>query len=460
MPGRILLVDDTLTSRFLTRTKLFNAYFEVIEAQTGKDALQIAFDEEPDLVLLDAMMPGIDGFETCRRLKLAPETAHIPVVMLTALEDRDSRLRGIDAGADDFLTRPSPDRRMLSRIESLVRSKMAMDELRLRAIDAPGRQLDGFALEDMVATPQDASLLLVGLGTETGPDLAGEIRNRLGAAVEIAEDIAAARALASGGRFDAFLVGQPEGEKSPLRAAATLLSMPASRRAAITVLDRTADAGLAVAAFDLGVCDVLDLPLDPIELAARLRVQLRRKFYADALRRSVKTSIEMASIDPLTGLYNRRFTNARLAHMLARPETGKGSNRTVAMLLDLDKFKPVNDRYGHAAGDCVLAEFAARLRANVRQVDLVARIGGEEFLVVMPDTRAGSAARVAERVRNAVESPPFTLDRDGTQINLTVSIGLSVHRRGEPAAAFLARADDALYASKTSGRNTVTMAAA
>ena len=108
MPGRILVVDDVATNRLIARAKLVASYFDVIEAESGEQAIELAEREQPDLILLDVLMPGIDGFETCRRLKAGRTTLHIPVVMLTALDQQADRLRGLDAGADDFLSKPYP----------------------------------------------------------------------------------------------------------------------------------------------------------------------------------------------------------------------------------------------------------------------------------------------------------------------------------------------------------------
>jgi two-component system cell cycle response regulator len=123
MPGRILVVDDVATNRFIARAKLTASYYDVIEVEDGEQAIEIAGREQPDLILLDVLMPGIDGFETCRRLKAAQKTQHIPVVMLTVLDDQADRLRGLDAGADDFLSKPYLDMALFTRVSSLIQMK-------------------------------------------------------------------------------------------------------------------------------------------------------------------------------------------------------------------------------------------------------------------------------------------------------------------------------------------------
>ena len=165
-------------------------------------------------------------------------------------------------------------------------------------------------------------------------------------------------------------------------------------------------------------------------------------------------TLVMAVTDPLTGLYNRRYANNHLESLIIRHQAG--GRGLAAMMLDLDRFKSINDNHGHGAGDEVLCEFARRLRESVRGIDLVSRIGGEEFLVIMPE----DAERVAQRVRGAVEEAGFSLKDVATPLKVTVSIGLAFHRMQEAGGTLIGRADAALYASKNRGRNMVTMATA
>lgn len=458
MPGRILIVDDVPSSRLIARAKLSMAYYDVIEAETGEEAIEVAAREEPDLILLDVMMPGIDGFETCRRLKAEPQTAHIPVVMLSSLSNRADRVRGLESGADDFLTKPFEDTALLSRVSSLTRMKMMIDELRLRTQTSRELGLDATSGLELAVNYADASILLISNDLDLTEDATRTLRGSLGAAVEIARGESELRALMKSNDFDAFVIGTELADGEPLRIASMLRGRPNTRQAALIMTFAEADRISPPLAMDMGVPDYLVQPVDFSELAARLRVQLRRKHYSDQLRKSVEDSMVLAVTDPLTGLYNRRYANAHIDGMIA---TSKSDATTlIAMVLDLDRFKQVNDTYGHASGDRVLVEFAQRLKRNFRPADLLSRIGGEEFLVVMPDILPENAARVAERVRNAVEAPEFAIDEEGTAISITVSIGLAQHRLGESSTDLIGRADAALYESKAAGRNMVTLSAA
>ena len=458
MPGRILLVDDVATNRLIARAKLEASYYDVIEAETGEQAIALAEAEQPDLILLDVMMPGIDGFETCRRLKESRATMHIPVVMLTALDQQSDRLRGLDAGADDFLSKPYPDMALFTRVSSLIRMKLMIDELRLRHETSRAMGLEELSGPDDGLNYASSSVLLV---CDPGDLMAGtvaEIRARLGCAIEIAEGERAARSLLASNRYDACVIGPRLADGEPMRIASLLRSRPETRQTSVMVVFSSDDLSKAHLALEMGVSDYLTYPPDFAELTARLKIQLRRKHYSDRLRSSMEDSLVMAVTDPLTGLYNRRYANSHLEALIARREAG--GLGLAAMILDLDRFKLINDTHGHAAGDEVLREFARRLRENVRGIDLVSRVGGEEFLVVMPDIQPAHAEGVAERVRSAVENAGFDLDGLAPPLRVTVSIGLAFHRPGESGTTLIDRADRALYTSKSSGRNMVTLAKA
>jgi len=458
MPGRILVVDDVATNRLIARAKLTASYFDVIEAEDGEQALEIAGREQPDLILLDVLMPGIDGFETCRRLKAAHETQHIPVVMLTALDDRADRLRGLDAGADDFLSKPYPDMALFTRVSSLIRMKQMIDELRLRHETSRELGLESVTGVDAGLNFADASVLLICDSADPMAGTVAEIRNRLGCAIETAEGEAAARALLASNSYDACVIGPNLTDGEPMRIASVLRARPESRQTSVMMVFPPDELGKAHLAMEMGVADYLTYPPDFAEVTARLKVQLRRKHYSDRLRSSMHDTLMMAVTDPLTGLYNRRYANNHLESLIARHQPG--SHGLAAMVLDLDRFKSVNDRHGHRAGDEVLREFARRLGENMRGIDLVSRVGGEEFLVVMPDILPEDAQRVAERVRGAIENAGFELTDIAVPLSVTVSIGLAFHHPDEAGSDLIQRADAALYASKNSGRNMVTLAAA
>ena len=221
------------------------------------------------------------------------------------------------------------------------------------------------------------------------------------------------------------------------------------------------DRELAAQALDLGASDVIQTPVVSEELLARVATQTKRRRYVDILRRRVDRGLELSVVDQLTGLYNRRYMTNQLALWMKRASTGKQPLAVISV--DIDHFKQVNDQHGHDAGDRVLVQFADRMRAHVRPKDIVCRPGGEEFLVIMPETDAKLAVRAAERIRQAVASEPFDLDDAGSfQLRVTVSAGVAAYIGDEDdtVAEMLRRADAALYRAKSTGRNRVTNIAA
>jgi two-component system cell cycle response regulator len=170
-------------------------------------------------------------------------------------------------------------------------------------------------------------------------------------------------------------------------------------------------------------------------------------------------SIEAAITDGLTGLYNRRYMES---HLSALVDQAAGRNKALAVLvLDIDYFKSINDTYGHDAGDDVLREFALRVRKSIRGIDLACRYGGEEFVVVMPETDMAVAATVAERLRRRIASEAFAVEEGARAIDVTISVGIAaLEGTGDTAARLMKRADQALYRAKRDGRNRVVADAA
>ena len=451
MSGRILVVDDIATNRMLLRARLSAAYYDVIQAESGPEALQKAVEFQPDIVLLDVMMPGMDGFQTCRELKANPATAHIPVVMVTALCERADRLRGLRSGADDFLTRPINDLALLSRVRNLLRAKFMFDELRLR--ERTTRDL-GLDTDPVETTPPPGRVMLLPGSRARGEFWRKSLTGQGFGEVTIPDNPAV---LSPADMPDVFVIhAAPAPGRDGLRLVSQLRARPESRAAGIVLVVPEGDQVMAARGLDLGAGDHLFEPLDPAELIARIKGQLRRKQMSDRLRNSVSDSLRLAALDPLTGLFNRRYASRHLERIKARARRdGKGF---ALMMLDIDNFKQVNDRFGHAAGDRVLKEFAQRVQANLRGVDLVSRIGGEEFLVAMPDTSKAEARAASERLRRVIEATPFPCPGSVGGLPVTVSIGVTLGQPDSPAMEELIRqADRALYSAKARGRNTVTL---
>jgi two-component system cell cycle response regulator len=455
MTGRILVVDDQPLNVKLLEAKLTSEYYDVLTASGGAAAVRIATEERPDLILLDVMMPDMDGYEVCRILRDQPETMHIPIVMVTALSDTADRVLGLQAGADDFLTKPVDDLALFARVRSLLRFKVTFDELRLRfGVDdaAQFEQLEPIWNDAL----HDSSILLL-------EDFDSRARMIIEALegnhkVVVVDDEKSCYSELESGAFDAVIVSLSLDSIDGLRVVSQLRSRQQTRMLPILVLVEDGEMERLAKALDLGVTDYVMAPIDRNELIACARMQVRRKRYQDRLRTNLEASVSMASLDELTKLHNRRYLTTYLKREFERSrQTGKPLS---LVILDVDHFKKVNDTYGHAVGDVVLVELGRRMVQLVRSSDLPARYGGEEFVVVMPETEPAVARAVAERLRHCVANKPFEAVKDDLMLDITISVGVANLTESVATPDDLFRlADDALYKAKAGGRNQVVTAA-
>jgi two-component system cell cycle response regulator len=375
--------------------------------------------------------------------------------MVTALDQPSDRVTGLDAGADDFLTKPVDDFALFARVKSLVRLKMMTDELRMR--EETGQSMGLADAAETMVDPDPSGRILV---VEDRPESVAWFRGALEQKNKLVDVAAFDEALvcARGGDFDLIVVSLGIRSFDGLRLCSHLRSLPEVRNSPILVLVSEGESRKLIQALDMGVNDYLMRPVDRNELLARVRTQLRKKRYSDKLRHNVQLSLEMAITDPLTGLHNRRYMASHLDTLMKSACPAKPIS---FLIMDIDHFKAVNDTHGHDVGDEVLREFANRISANVRGIDLACRHGGEEFVVVMPDTDAGFAFAVAERLRQSIEATPIKISRAPGALNITVSIGIA-SSTGAPDVPeqLLRRADQALYRAKREGRNRVIAEAA
>jgi two-component system, cell cycle response regulator len=290
---KLLLIDDCESVHALLKVRLRREDVEVHTASGGEEGIALAKSLRPDLILLDVDMPGLDGYEVCRRLKQDPETMQLPVIFLSGQTTTDQKIRGLELGATDYIAKP----------------------------------------------------------------------------------------------------------------------------------------------------------FEPAELQARVRAALRTKYLIDLLA-------QRAQIDGLTGSWNRQYLDARLASELSLCR--RTSRPLSCLMLDIDRFKHINDTYGHPFGDVVIRAVAQAVTAAVRTEDVVCRYGGEEFAILLPNTTASAALALGERLRQAVAGLVLRCDHD--DVTVTCSVGVA-NLVAEPAPSILELADRALYEAKRGGRNRVVEAA-
>ncbi|AFB28641.1 PleD family two-component system response regulator [Rickettsia rickettsii] len=444
----ILVVDDIEPNIKLLTAKLLKEYYTVLTANSGKEALAILKKEKIDIILLDVMMPEIDGFEVCKTIKTDLETTHIPVVMVTALSDIDDRVKGLEAGADEFLTKPINDTALFVRLKSLSRMKSLIDELKLRNST---NALLGVTNIEMHDTFADKKILLIN-------DDVVQTKNIKQMLLKLTQNV---KVISNSDELDIIneytpdlvIISSTLENDDPLRIS-VILRGKAEISGVVIILQIDEDGmPLVVKGIELGINDYFVYPIEESELLARIRTQLRRKQYQDNLRNDLEQSVNLAVKDGLTGLFNRRYFYIHLKQIIAK--TNKESIKLCLLMCDIDNFKHVNDTYGHQAGDKVLTIVSRILKNTLRVTDLIARFGGEEFTILLTDIDISKAIETAERVRVKIECMNFHIEDQIEPLKTTISIGVTKYKKEESIESFIERADKAMYEAKTTGKNKV-----
>lgn len=453
MTARILVIDDILPNVKLLEAKLSAEYFDVITALSGPEGIQKAETQSPDMILLDVMMPGMDGFEVCQRLKANPATAHIPVVMVTALTDATDKVRGLESGADDFLSKPVNDVALMARVRSLVRLKMTVDEWRGRENTANHFGFAGSKNTVLSESFTKSRILVIEDKTFESEKFVETLKRDEDIVMPVRSG-EQGLALARQHSFDIITVSLNLANEDGLRLCAHLHSDEHTRSVPVLIVGEETDIKRIAQGLEIGAHDYILRPVDRNELLARVRTQVRRKRYQDRLRANYEMSLSLALTDSLTGLYNRRYLMVHLETLLRK---NVESNKCLCVLmLDIDHFKRINDTHGHGVGDQILKSFADCISYRLRSFDLVVRLGGEEFVVVLPDINLDMAMQVAERLRKSVCNEPFkvTIADKSIEVKVSVSIGgIMVEPGNTTVSEVLQHADEELYKAKEGGRN-------
>lgn len=460
MNGKILIIDDVATNRIVLKVKLGEARYHPLMAATGAEGLRMARKEHPDLILLDLMLPDISGVDVLQRLRNDPVTRDIPVIVVSTSTSLADRIRALEAGADDVFVKPFDDHLLMARLRNLLRSRQDLADLtegQDPALFGMAEQGMDFAHPGVLALVTDRPEMAIRLRH----DLAPMMRDKI-IVLGFGDVLADPEPGRTGADIYVIDADVPHSQNA-LRLLSDLRSRAPTRHAGICLLTGPFLRQDTLMGFDLGADAILSAGQSVAEIAGRLRAVLRRKRRADQRRERVQDGLRLAMIDPLTGLFNRRYAAARLGALVTSAvETGQSM---AVMVVDIDRFKSVNDRFGHAVGDDVLVQVCQRLAANLRADDLLARVGGEEFLIALPDTQLEEAHLVARRLCRMVQERPLGLPQ-GESLTITISIGLTL-LDGVPRAlqtnpadvvgALIDRADQALMESKKAGRNTVTL---
>lgn len=457
MSGRILIVDSVATHRIVLKVKLASAQYAVETCASCEEAEKHLLARMPDLILLNMSDPKEDRHGFCRKLRQMPGGEKLVIVGICAADNSKARFAALDAGADDVLPGQVSDALMQARVRSLLRRRNVGLEWQMR--DETSRVL-GFD-EDRTDFVVPASVAVITDRADSGKSCVEMLQKTLNYRVALISSAGALGHKASP-KTDLFVIDGTFTDRpraSLFQLISDIHAREETRKATKIVILPQGRHNQAAMLLDLGADDVVFADVTPEELALRARALIAHKLKQDRLRDRVRTGLLAAVTDPLTGLYNRRYAQTHLQRIA---EQAYASGRQYAvMVVDIDHFKQINDTYGHRVGDDVLCQLADRLRRNCRAIDLLARIGGEEFLIAMPNTTAERAHRAAERMRELVNSTPFILTDRSETLHVTISVGIAVDGLDNVGEARLDtvfdRADAALYQSKAAGRNMVSM---
>ncbi len=458
MQGTVLVIDGVSTNRIALKVQLSEAYFDVVQIDTLSALGPVLAQKRPDLVITALSLPDGSASDVKRVLSASGAFETVPVLAIDAQDDMAARLAALSAGVQDVLLQPVDDMVLQARIRSLLRARSAKEELRQQRSAAGGFALPaGDCLPTGLLESATVALVTQSVSKAHCWSAALALHSQFKLRCHNMSDI---RSIMTSPVPDAIVIELDE--ENPglgLRLIADLRARAATRQSIIVALPESNAPELAAEALDRGAHDVLQSGFVAEELNMRLTTQLEQKLLEDQLRDSIRSELKAAVLDPMTGLYNRRYATPYLEQVLQHArDTGESF---ALMVADLDHFKRVNDAYGHPVGDAVLVETAARLSSLIGPKDLLARIGGEEFLFVLPGQNAPDAAASAANLCAAINERAFHIGGVEEPIKMTVSIGavIATHRRAlsMTAAELIAEADQALYAAKNAGRNQVSL---
>lgn len=455
MPGRILIVDADATRRTLLRLKLSSASYEVDETNNSGTAQTLLHQQQPDVILLELPNELAENQDLCTRLIANAKLKNIPIIALTPVGDANARVRALNSGADDTLDLPVDELILLARIRNIRKTRGTLDELLRRSMTY---QTLGFA-EPQPDFARPSRIGLISGSAEQARDWHSDLKRHLGGKIDIYQHNQALKWSDAAECPDVLVItadlSRPD---EGLGLLSELRSGLHSRHIAVLMILRSQAQQQAVLALGLGANDIMYEGFSARELALRVKTLSRQKQRTDNLRRRADDEIRFAAIDPLTELYNRRYACAHLDGIIRQ---SRETNREYAVLmLDIDRFKSINDHYGHAVGDTIIAGVAKRLRLHLRTGDLIARFGGEEFLIALPNTTLDEAQQISERLRHAIACLPFKTAYQTDCVQVTISAGVTMGTGNSDIDDLLLAADQALYGAKDKGRNIVNFAPA
>jgi two-component system cell cycle response regulator len=454
--NKILIADDSPVTLASLSRMLSDDHYHTIQAADGQEALEKAFTELPDLILLDVMMPGIDGFEAARKLKEDFRTKHVPIILVTALDDPENRQAGMEAGAEEYLAKPVRRQELLARVNSMITLKQYREQLSIRNRSQRSLIVKCDEEENAGEVEEKLPVALLVEDNEADARLIRHILEEFPLRLERVSRGKDAVQIAQSAEADLILLDILLPDMSGFEVCQQIKNSSKGRDIPIVVITCLDDLDSKLKCIELRTDDYLVKPIVARELQARVKILLEKKRQLDKLRSHYKAAMDSAVIDWLTSLYNHGYFKKFLDLEIKKSLRQKYPISLI--MIDIDNFKTYNDSYSHAVGNIILQELAQVLFKLVRVVDLVARYGGDEFAVVLPYADLQGAYRAAQRIDQAIRTHRFSNITADREPQMTVSMGLAWYPQDAVHVDELIHcADLRLYRAKRKGKNQISI---
>lgn len=448
MTAKILIVDDLKFNIDLLEEHLQNDLYEIHRAYNGQEALSKTLSIKPDLILMDVMMPIMDGFSATKTIKKTPEISHIPIIIITALTSVDDRVNSLFCGADDYMYKPINYLLLKKRVKSLLRLKDLADEIILRA--GVNNELKTIPNSGLLDVDINGSKVLI---IDDDADLINSISSKLkrkNFIVDVCKDSKKAISHCLSDNYSLIILNTEITDVNAIDLCVKIRNNTKLKSIPILVLVDEYDEDTLMKSLEIGINDYFLIPRETSELVAKAVLQMKKFHFIENLRAHY---LRNATIDELTQTYNRNYLEAYFKNLMFNfKEEQKDS---ILSIIDIDDFKKLNDIYGHTTGDKILKSIANIFLMNIRSSDFIARVGGEEFVIMLHDITKNEAKLVLEKLLQKVFDAEFLDYSESKKIKCTVSVGIDEIKKGDTLASAVDRADKKLYKAKGSGKNMV-----